>query len=124
MTWDDLGKSCRRAAQEVKEQHPRSCVSRAYYAAFTVLNERLLPHEAPPHNYETHAHRRLPDLIEEYLFPTDQRRRRSLRMTVRRLYNARLDADYRLSRTVDQAIALGALRDAKAIFQTLGVDDA
>lgn len=123
MRWDELGTNNRRAAQLLKSEHPRSCVSRAYYAAFSVVNERLLPHESPPENYETHAHRRMPDLIEEYLFPADARRRRSLRTTVRRLYNVRLDADYRRARTVDEAIALGSLRDAKAIFEMLGVDD-
>lgn len=123
MSWDDLGRNSRRAAQDLKERSPRSCVSRAYYAVFSVLNERLLPQEAPPQSYETHAHRRLPDLIEDHLLAQNPRGRRSLRTTVRRLYNARLDADYRLSRTVDDAIALSAFRDAKAVFQLLGVDD-
>ena len=124
MTWDELGKSSRIAAQSLKQLHPRSCVSRAYYAAFSVLNERLLPLEAPPQGYETHAHRRIPDLIHAHLLLQDERGRRSLRTTARRLYNARLDADYRRSRTEDDAIALSALRDAKAIFEILGVGDA
>src|ERR1700731_4265084 len=106
MSWDDIGIDSRRGAQMLQEQHPRSCVSRAYYSAFSVLNNRLLPHEAPPPQYETHAHRRIPDLIDEHLFQADDRRRRSLRTTIRRLYNARLDADYRLTRTVDPSTAL------------------
>jgi len=39
------------------------------------------------------------------------------------MYVARLDADYRLSRTVDQGVALNALRDAKSVFEVLGVSD-
>lgn len=101
----------------------RSGVSRAYYAAFSVLNQRLLRHEDPPGGYETHRHRRIPELIEQYLSPRNAKARRALRTTVVRLYKARLDADYKLTRTVDDAVALNALRDAKSIFRVLGVKD-
>ena len=122
--WDEIGVDSRQGAQLLREKHPRGSVSRAYYAAFSVLNQRLLPREVPARGYETHAHRAIPDLIEEYLYAGDIRRRRSLRTTIRRLYNARLEADYRLARTVDEREALDALRDAKAIFEMLGVNDA
>jgi uncharacterized protein (UPF0332 family) len=124
MSWDDIGKNTRKAAQLLKDAHFRSCVSRSYYAAFSVLNQRLLRHERPARLYETHSHRRLPDLIEAHLLRRNPQTRRSLRTTVVRLYAARLDADYRLSRTIDQAVALNALRDAKSVFQALGVSDA
>ncbi|HEV8608267.1 MAG TPA: HEPN domain-containing protein [Tepidisphaeraceae bacterium] len=124
MTWDQIGRNTRKAAQLLKDADLRSCVSRSYYAAFSVLNQRLLRHERPPRLYETHSHRHIPDLIEVHLLPRNAQARRSLRTTVVRLYNARLDADYRLSRTVDQAVALNALRDVKSIFQVLGVSDA
>jgi uncharacterized protein (UPF0332 family) len=124
MNWDALAVDSRKAAQKLKQEHPRSCVSRSYYAAFSAVNQRLLPHEAPQVRHETHMHRELPGLIERHLFPRDQKRRRVLRATIVRLYNARLDADYKRSRTVDRAIALGSLRDAKAVFEMLGVADA
>ena len=121
--WDEIGADSRKGAQLLRQKHPRSSVSRAYYAVFSVLNQRLLPYDVPAQGYETHAHRAIPDLIEEHLYAKDARRRRSLRTTIRRLYNARLEADYRLARTIDQTGALNALRDAKAIFEMLGVND-
>src|SRR6266581_5777397 len=116
MTWDQIGRNTRKAAQLLKDAHFRSSVSRSYYAAFSVLHQRLLRHERPAHPYETHSHRRIPDLIEAYLLSRNPRARRSLRAAVVRMYVARLDADYRLSRTVDQGDALNALRDAKSVF--------
>ncbi len=123
MNWIDVGKNCRAAAQLLKERHPRSSVSRAYYAAFSALNDRLLAHSRPPLQYETHLHQQIPDLIEAHLMRGNSRARRALRTTVVRLYKARLDADYKLSRTVDESVALNALRDAKSIFRVLGLDN-
>jgi len=124
MSWVDIGIDSRKSAQLLRENHPRSCVSRAYYAAFSVINERLFAHASPPPKYETHAHAKLPDLIEKHLFRKNSKLRNSLRTAIKRLYNARLVADYRSSRTVDRSVALGALRDAKAIFAMIGVNDA
>lgn len=120
MSWEDIGRNSREAAQLLKDGHARSSVSRSYYAAFCVLNERLLEHEDPPGRFETHAHQAIPNLIEKYLLPDSAKARRALRTTVVRLYKARLDADYRLTRTVNEPVVLGALRDAKAIFSVLG----
>ena len=124
LSWDEIGLNSRRAAQVLKDGHARSSVSRAYYSAFYVVNERLLRHASPPAHYETHRHQQIPDLIEAHLLKRNAKARRALRTTVVRLYKARLDADYKRRPTMNQAVALDALRDAKAIFNVLGVSDA
>jgi uncharacterized protein (UPF0332 family) len=123
MTWTEVGRNCRAAAQLLKEHHPRSSVSRAYYAAFSALNDRLLRHKGPPLRYETHLHQQIPDLIEAHLLKGSIKSRRALRTTIVRLYKARLEADYKLTRSIDDSVALNALRDAKSVFRVLGIDD-
>jgi uncharacterized protein (UPF0332 family) len=120
MTWNEIAVNSREAAQLSKQHHPRSCVSRAYYAAYSLVNQRLLPYEAPAAGFEGHAHAGISGLIRRYLFKKDQKRCAELRSTMHRLYLARLDADYRPSRTVDRSIALSALRDANVVFRMFG----
>jgi uncharacterized protein (UPF0332 family) len=120
--WDAIGRENLRAARGLKgSKHWRSSVSRAYYAAFDVLNHVLLPAEAPPAGYRTHRHQQLTGLVRRHLTRLTASRNRSLRTTITRLYNARLAADYDERMSHDETVALNALRDALAVFHCLEV---
>jgi hypothetical protein len=61
--------------------------------------------------------------IRRHLADLYPKENRSLRATVTRLYNARLDADYNPAASHDERVALNALRDARTVFAILEVDD-
>lgn len=120
MDWDAIGRENLRAAQSLKgSKHWRSSVSRAYYAAFGVLNHILPRAEAPPAEHRTHRHRQLTGLVRRHLDRLTVSRNRSPRTTITRLYNARLAADYDERMSHDEKVALNALRGALAVFHCL-----
>ncbi len=121
--WDEIAKANLSAAQRLTDgAHARSCVSRSYYAAFAAVAFTLrslapfgMGRETPPHHRVT---RLIHDHLGESMGP---RRLRELQAMVRRLYNERLNADYRARLTVDGGSALQARRDAHAVCRELGV---
>jgi hypothetical protein len=122
MTWNDLGRDSLSAAREVRVAHPRSGISRAYYAAHSVLAQALLDegYTTPP-NRQTPPHDAQPGLIRRHLSARGARFVRELQAVIRRLYAARLDADYNRRVTIDQEVSRQAVRDAHAVFVMLGV---
>jgi uncharacterized protein (UPF0332 family) len=123
MEWDAIGRENIKASHHAKSgQYWRTSISRAYYAAFDALNHVLLPLENPPPRYRTHRHQDLDGLIKRHLTGFSASKNRSLRVTVTRLYKARLAADYDERMSHDESVALAALRDAFTIFHALEVD--
>ncbi len=125
MEWTEIGLSSLRAAKALRPNQPRSCVSRAYYAAHAVLTGALvgvggyLPtgaRQTPPHHAQA-------QLIGAHLGSGGTGFVRELRKVIRRLYARRLDADYRCTVSVDSQMATEALRDASTVFRILGVMD-
>ena len=122
MTWIEIGKNHLQAAKQTLQEHPRTCAFRAYYAAHVVLAESLIQagyrlasgRQTPPHAQQA-------KLIGSHLAGKGGHTVRELRRVIRRLYNHRLDADYRRTVTVDRASALESVRDASVLFQLLGV---
>jgi hypothetical protein len=122
MEWHDIGRDSLRAARAAQGLFARSAVSRAYYACHSVLTAALVDagyqaannRQTPPHNAQA---RLVGDLLDErgasYV--------RELRSIVRRLYAARLDADYNRRVTIDHAVSLQAIRDAHRALVMLGV---
>ncbi len=121
-TWQEIGQDNFQAAREMYEkQRYRSSVSRCYYAAFSVLTERL---DAMGvifgEEQETPNHKGLPKLIKLHL-PMQDKQKKDCIAIIRRLYAARIAADYQ-RRTTDDAVARGAMRDAAVLFRVLGVN--
>jgi uncharacterized protein (UPF0332 family) len=122
MEWNDIGRENLRAARLFQTAQARSAVSRAYYAMHAVLTNALIAsgyvpaatRQTPPHNAQ-------PNLIGQHLAIEGQQFVRDLRAVCRRLYAARLDADYNRRVTVDAKVALQAVRDAHRAFQLLEV---
>ena len=124
--WDDIARDNLKAAQLLADNHHfRSCANRAYYAAFSAVSFALRSQSPFGRGRETPAHYRLTSLIHDF-FAKKLRpaRLRDLKAKIRRLYNERINADYRSGLTLGESSARESRRDAHAICQELGVIDA
>jgi hypothetical protein len=122
MTWADLGRDSLSAARVVRVAYPRSGISRAYYAAHSALAQVLIDlGYTTPANRQTQPHDAQPGLIRKYFSDRGARFVRELQAVIRRLYAARLDADYNRRVTIDEEVSLQAVRDAHVVFAMLGV---
>jgi uncharacterized protein (UPF0332 family) len=118
--WDEIAADNFQSANCLgKAGHWRSCVSRAYYAAFSAVTHVLTGKVTFRQNREAPDHKEVPKLIDCYL--KDLPDASKVTKAVRRLYNGRLEADYKSGRTVDKATALGARRDAYTVCKYLKV---
>ena len=134
-TWSKIAVGNKRAAQRLSSGQEfnaaqrlngagyyRSSVSRSYYAAFSAVTDVLLRSGAVfPAGYECPPHRDVPVLLERYMQQLGRRKLSEVKGAVRRLYSARLEADYRERARIDEAIARNALRDACRVLRELGV---
>jgi len=121
--WLDVGKDSFRAAQALTTGGRwRSSVSRAYYAAFSLVTDSLVCAGAGFANQETPKHQALANLVEQHLIKGRAQERRLLKSKLRTLYHARINADYRLGISTDRQTALAALADMVTIYQLLGVE--
>jgi len=99
----------------------RSCISRYYYAAFSAVSEALRRAGYVRSGYETPPHREITALIRRHFTSLYPKHRRALMAAIRRMYDARLVADYRSVRTSDRDVAQNARRDAIEVYRLLGV---
>ncbi len=120
-TWREIGEQNYAAGRELlKLEQYRSSVSRFYYAAFSLLTHELSEAGVTfGNNGETPSHQALPGLIKRHL-PLSYRRQ--CVAIVRRLYAVRITADYQ-RRTIDEAVAQEAQRDAAQLLRYLGGND-
>ncbi len=121
-TWREIGADNFRAGRELLDRKRyRSCVSRFYYAVFSVLTDELVESGASfGDDQETPNHKALPKLIRLHL-TLPVRSKADVTATVRRLYAARISADYQ-HRTTDEAVARAMMRDAAKVFRYFGVE--
>ncbi|MFI5381233.1 MAG: HEPN domain-containing protein [Tepidisphaerales bacterium] len=100
----------------------RSCISRYYYGAFGGVTEAIRARGYVRPGYETPPHREIPRLIDRHLAHLYPKQRRAMKAAVRRMYDARIVADYRSQRTSDRDVATNVRRDAVEIYRLLGVN--
>lgn len=93
--WTDMSRESFRAAAQLRRlKWRRSCVSRAYYAAFAAVTAEVRKRERVfPGGYAHPPHKQMSRYIKRYLTHLPKRARRELATTVGRLYAARLDAE-------------------------------
>jgi len=127
MMWLELARDARKSANELIElDRFRSCISRAYYAAYSKVTQELvvtaglampLDREGPNHpgRLGTGGIRRL---IETSMPNMQQDKRVKLSELVGRLYTLRIDADYKPSVTVEGRDAREAISIMKTIFDS------
>ena len=125
MTWAQMARSSLNVAKLVVSEHPRTSVSRSYYAAHVALAEQLLGNGyIPPTGRQTQPHRDQSKLIKEKLngvFGANATKR--LGAAFSRLYARRIDADYKRTVTVDRGTAVDSLRDAASVLQLFKVGE-
>jgi len=120
VTWREIGRDNLIAAKSLlADARWRSSVSRAYYAAFAALSGALQQVVSLPADRDAPAHASLPLLIKNYLSRLHVLDRRSLMADVRKLYDLRISADYRVTRTIDRPTALLAVKLAARVIETL-----
>jgi len=113
------------AKQLRNSQDHRSCVSRAYYAAYQAATSICIAHDDAvnfPPNRNNPTHEQLPDLIANN-GDLPLNKRRSARRLLRELRTRREDADYKVGRTVGAQEAKAALLRAITLFERLEIDD-
>jgi hypothetical protein len=125
-SWFDLASDSRRAASRLVSENYRSCVARAYYAAYSKVTHALAAapgvsfpasREGPNHPGEagTGGIRRL---IETGMPDMDQPRRVKLSELIGRLYTLRIFADYRPSVEVEGRDAREAISIMNTVFDS------
>ena len=122
MAWSDMGRQAWKAAVDLgKLRNRRSCVSRAYYAAFSAVTAEIRKITTDfPKGFEHPPHPQLGKAVKKHLTHFSKHDRDELRDALSRLYSARLDADYRHEAEPDADSTRNALRDARYVLQSMG----
>ena len=114
-TWNDLAIENTLAANETfLNSRWRSCVSRAYYAAYSAVTKQLIDQGVTmPKTQQNPKHGMLPNLVTHNLRSLSHPARWQLADSITRLYKLRLMADYMPQVSVverDARIALGLMQ--------------
>lgn len=118
--WLDGARDARKSASTLLvEDHFRSAVARAYYAAYSKVTHELatvagLP--MPP-GREGPTHSRIRSVIETSMPNMDQAKRDKLSEMLGRLYTLRIEADYRPSSPVGAPEARAAISLMTTVFE-------
>ena len=123
-SWFELASDARKAASRLVSDHYRSCLSRAYYAAYAKVTHALAAapgvtfppnREGPNHPGETGTGG-IRRLVETGMPNLNQAQRLKLSELIGRLYTLRIFADYRPSVEVDARDAREAISIITTIF--------
>lgn len=121
-TWQQLSSDSFAAAKLLlRAAHWRSCVSRFYYSAYSAITSELAGNVTFARGWNNPAHEVLLKYIDRNMRLLSREIRKRLKTALRRLYNARTDADYFPQREVDEELSLRCHRDAHLILDTFGV---
>lgn len=116
--WRDISIRNEEAAKRLMQAGLfRSAVSRAYCAVYAAVTGRLIAAGAVQEtDADNPSHKALPELVESNLAGLRTWQRRDLKSSVRRLYQLRIDADYRArARVEDVEAAQGLIEMAFAL---------
>jgi uncharacterized protein (UPF0332 family) len=116
-TWDDLAQDNTLAANETFDKHRwRTCISRAYYAAYSAVTQQLVAQGVTmPKSQQNPHHASLPNLVAHNLNTLAHPVRLQLAGAIAKLYNLRIIADYVPQMPVeerDARLALGLMEHA------------
>ena len=120
--WLELARDAKNAANALVADHPRSCVSRTYYAAFSRVAHELVTiaqltmqpgREGPSHTGRRNGIRRL---VLTSMPNMTQPKRDRLSDLLGRLYTLRIDADYKPSIRVEGRDAREAVSIMRKVF--------
>jgi uncharacterized protein (UPF0332 family) len=116
-TWNDLAQDNTLAANETFDTHRwRTCISRAYYAAYAAVTQELIAQGMTmPKAQPNPHHASLPKLVTHNLYTLKQPVRWQLADAIEKLYKLRIIADYIPQVNMeerDARIALGLMQQA------------
>ena len=120
-TWLDVARDARKAASRLlTENHYRSAVARAYYAAYSKVTHELVATAGlpMPPGREGPNHVRVRRVIESSMPDMPQAKRDKLSEILGRLYAIRIEADYRPSSAVGITEARAAISLMTTIFDS------
>ena len=122
--WQLISLNSRKAAQHLLVTDCyRSSISRSYYAAYSAVTSALIRQGITlGHGGNNPGHAGLPALVVNNMTLLPQTARYDLNKALRRLYRARVEADYAAVVVVDNAAAKRSLRDLARVFQILGLE--
>lgn len=125
-TWQDIAIDSEQAAKELlRAGRYRAAVSRAYYAVYAAITGRLVQvGVVPATDADNPSHKALPELVESNLPALRSWQRRDLKSSTRRLYQLRLDADYRARTRVDQGEPVEGLAEMGYSLRLVRGEDA
>ena len=103
--------------------HYRSCVSRSHFGAYAAVASALEGAIQYPDGREGPGHAALPRLVTSNLKGLNDRALRRVKQSIRMLYKARVDADYRPSSSPDRESSRDAVRAACAVRKELGLPE-
>ncbi|MHB1157730.1 MAG: HEPN domain-containing protein [Phycisphaerales bacterium] len=122
-TWSDMSRQSYKAAEHLQRlRNFRSCISRAYYAAFSAVTDGVRKYTTRfDDGYEHPPHRQVSRFVRKHLTQFSKSDRQELARAVERLRQARLDADYRHKTDPTDLESRLAMIDAKYVLNTLGL---
>lgn len=120
-TWSEMSLACFHAAIVLASlKKRRSAVNRAYYAAFSAVTGEIRKRTLDfPNGYEHPPHHQLGRYVKRHLTDLSQRDRDDLRDALVRLYEARLDADYRHEDDPTDHEVRDVMSDARYVLDSL-----
>ena len=123
--WQAISLNSRKAAQYLLEvECDRSSISRSYYAAYAAITSALVRQGITlGHDGNNPGHAGLPTLIVNNLTLLPLSVRFDLNKALRRLYAARIEADYDPVKSIDGTATLAAIRDVNRIFMFLAIEE-
>ncbi len=123
--WQAISLNSRKAAQHLLEAECyRSSVSRSYYAAYSAITAALIRQGITlAYAGNNPSHLSLPALVVNNLTFLPLTVRFELNKSLRRLYAARISADYDSAADVGQTAALAMLRDLNRVLTLLGIKE-
>lgn len=122
--WRAISRNSRIAAQYLLEAECyRSSISRAYYAAYAAITSALVRQGITlGYGGKNPGHAGLPVYVLNNLTAFPMASRFEINKALRRLYRARVEADYVATAVVDRAAAKRSVRDLGRVLQLLGLE--
>ena len=118
LTWKEISDEGLLAAEELRTRKLlKSCVSRAYYSTYSLITSTLEGKVVFPTGKAGPTHANLPDLILSNL-PLSQNTRHEVKKAVKRLYEARIQADYSKYETTERDV-VDVMRDVSFVRRSI-----
>ena len=123
--WRAISLDSRKAAQRLLEVGCyRSSISRAYYAAYSAITSALIRQGITlGYGGNNPGHAGLPGYVLNNLAKLSLASRFGINKALRRLYSARIWADYQATPEVDEQTVLGLLRDLSRVLTVLSLNE-